>query len=65
MRKKVRVRKYRHPRLKFVVNYREAGKRKRKFFETKEQAQSFAAFKNAELRKFGVEGAEFSSRLRE
>jgi len=65
MRKKVRVRKYRHPRLKFVVNYREAGKRKRKFFETKEEAQSFAAFKNAELRKCGVEGAEFSSRLRE
>jgi integrase len=65
MRKKVRVRKYRHPRLKFVVNYREAGKRKRKFFETKEQAESFAAFKNAELRKFGVEGTEFSSRLRE
>jgi len=65
MRKKIRVRKYRHPWLKFVVNYREAGKRKRKFFETKEQAESFAAFKNAELRKFGVEGAEFSSRLRE
>jgi integrase len=48
-----------------VVNYREAGKRKRSFFETKEQAKSFAAFKNAELRKYGIEGSEFSSRLRE
>lgn len=65
MRKRFRVRKYQHPHLKFVVNYREEGKRKRKFFETREQANAFAAFKNAELRKFGVEGAEFSSRLRE
>ncbi len=65
MRKRFQVRKYKHPRLKFVVNYREAGKRKRSFFETREQANAFAAFKNAQLRKFGVEGAEFSSRLRE
>src|SRR6266404_1262027 len=65
MRKRFQVRKYKHPRLKFVVNYREAGKRKRSFFETREQANAFAAFKNAQLRKFGVEGAELSSRLRE
>jgi integrase len=65
MRKRFQVRKYKHPRLKFVVNYREAGKRKRSFFETKEQASAFAAFKNAQLRKSGLEGAEFSSRLRE
>ncbi len=65
MRKRFQVKKYKHPRLKFVVNYREAGKRKRSFFETREQANAFAAFKNAQLRKFGVEGAEFSSRLRE
>jgi integrase len=66
--RKVRVRRYsdsNRPHFKFVVNYREAGKRKRKFFEAKEPAAAFAAFKNAELRKFGVEGAEFSSRLRE
>jgi integrase len=65
--RKIRVRKYsdsNRPHFKFVVNYREAGKRKRKFFEAKEPASAFAAFKNAELRKFGVEGAEFSSRLR-
>src|ERR1017187_8911135 len=65
MKKRFQVKKYKHPRLKFVVNYREAGKRKRSFFETKEQASAFAAFKNAQLRKSGLEGAEFSSRLRE
>jgi hypothetical protein len=66
--RKVRVRRYtdsNRPHLKFVVNYREAGKRKRSFFETKGQAEAFAAFKNAELRKHGIAGSEFSSRLRE
>jgi len=62
--KKIRVRGYKHPRLKFVVNYREAGKRKRKFFETKAAADSFATFKNAELRRNGIEHAEFPSALR-
>jgi integrase len=46
------------------VNYREAGKRKRTFFETKEQAASFVAFKNAELRRNGIEHAEFPTALR-
>jgi integrase len=67
MKRKVRVHKYadsNRPHLKFVVNYREAGKRKRSFFETKEQADSFAAFKNAELKRNGVEGAEFPTALR-
>jgi len=65
--RKIRVRKYsdsNRPHLKFVVNYREAGKRKRSFFESKEQANSFAAFKNAELRRNGVEHAEFPTALR-
>ena len=65
--RKVRVRKYsdgNRLHLKFVVNYREAGKRKRSFFETKEQAESFAAFKNAELKRNGVEGSEFPTSLR-
>ena len=64
---KIRVRKYtdsNRPHLKFVVNYREAGKRRRSFFETKEQAQSFAAFKNAELKRNGIEHAEFPTSLR-
>jgi integrase len=65
--RKIRVRKYsdsNRPHLKFVVNYRESGKRKRSFFETKEQAESFVAFKNAELKRNGVEHAEFPTALR-
>jgi hypothetical protein len=65
--RKIRVRRYRdgnRPHLKFIVNYREAGKRKRSFFETKDAADSFAAFKNAELKRNGVEGAEFPTALR-
>lgn len=65
--RKIRVRKYtdiNRPHLKFVVNYREAGKRKRSFFEAKEQAESFAAFKNAELKRNGIEHAEFPTALR-
>src|SRR5215510_14770145 len=65
--RKIKVRKYRaeqSPHLKFVVNFREAGKRKRTFFETREQAQSFVAFKNAELKRNGIEGAEFPTKLR-
>src|SRR5437016_13181808 len=66
-RRKIKVRKYRdhnRPNLHFVVNHREAGKRKRSFFETKEQANSFVAFKNAELKRNGFEHAEFSTALR-
>ena len=65
--RKIRVRRYtdsNRPHLKFVVNYREAGKRKRSFFETKEQAESFVAFKNAELKRNGIEHAEFPTSLR-
>src|SRR5262249_42129242 len=67
MRQKIRTRKYsdsNRPHLKFVVNYREAGKRKRTFFETKEAASSFVAFKNAELKHNGVEHAEFPTAIR-
>ena len=65
--RKIKVRRYRdrnRPHWKFVVNYREAGKRKRKFFETEPQAKSFATFKNAELRRNGIFHAEFPERLR-
>ncbi len=65
--RKIRVRKYsdsNRPHFKFVVNYREARKRKRKFFEAKEPASAFAAFKNAELNRNGAEHAEFSTELR-
>ena len=52
------------PHLRFVVNYREDRKRKRKFFETEAGAKSFAAFKNAELKKNGLVHAEFPEKLR-
>jgi integrase len=65
--RKIRAREYNskeRPHLEFVVNYREAGKRKRSFFETEAQAKSFAALKNAELAKHGIEHAEFPTALR-
>jgi integrase len=64
---KIKRRRYsdsNRPHLKFVVNYREGGKRKRTFFETKEAADSFVAFKNAELKRNGIEGAEFPTTIR-
>jgi integrase len=42
-----------------VVNYREDGKRKRRFFEKKDRAQSFADERNIELRNREVTRAEF------
>jgi integrase len=65
--RKIKVTKYsdsNRPHFKFVVNYREAGQRRRKFFGSKEQAQSFAGFKNAELKRSGIAHAEFPERLR-
>src|SRR5437667_1203951 len=65
--RKIRVRKYsdsNRPHLKFVVNYREAGKRKRRFFETKADADTFAGNRNIELKNAGREGAEFPTALR-
>jgi integrase len=65
--RKIKVRNYRHKKrshLKFVVNYREAGNRKRSFFETEAAAKSFAALKNSELIRHGKEGAEFPTALR-
>jgi integrase len=52
------------PHLKFVVNYREAGKRKRTYFETRDAAQSFAAFKEKEREQDGIKHAEFPTALR-
>jgi len=66
-RHKIRVRKYRdsaRPHLKFVVNYREAGKRKRAFFETMNEGDTFAQNRNIELKNSGREGAEFPTSLR-
>src|SRR5262245_26213128 len=66
-RRKIKVRKYKdenRPNLKFVVGYREAGKRKRSFFETKEAADSFASFKNVERKRNGIAHSEFPEKLR-
>src|SRR5438874_494088 len=65
---KFRVRVYadsNRPHLKFVVNGRENGKRTRRFFETKKEADSYAQEKRIELQNKGREGAEFPSKLRE
>jgi integrase len=63
--RKITVTKYTgHPKYRFVLNFREDGKRKREFYETRAPAMAEAARKKAELEKFGIEGAEFSSRLR-
>jgi integrase len=65
--RKIRVKIYsdvNRPHLKFVVNYREAGQRKRRFFEAKEPAKTFAALKNIELQRNGTEHAEFPTALR-
>src|SRR4029450_1953312 len=65
--RKIKVRRYsdsNRPHLKFVVNYREEGKRKRSFFETELHAKSFALSKNVELQRNGIEHAEFPTALR-
>jgi integrase len=65
--RKIKVRKYNNPQrphLKFVVGFRQAGKRSQKFFETKEEATAFAGFKNAERKQNGLAHAEFPEKLR-
>jgi integrase len=64
---KFRVRRYgdsQRAHLKFVVTGRENGKRARRFFTTKAEAETYAQQKNIELRNKGTEGAEFPSWLR-
>jgi integrase len=64
MRTKFRVKKYKSARGRFVVEGRENGKRSRKFFATKSEADTYASRKNIELENFGREHAEFPERLR-
>ena len=62
-----RLRPYRdsnRPTLRFVVNFQENGKRARKFFETKREADTFTQARNIEFQNQGREGAEFPSWLR-
>jgi integrase len=65
--RKITVRRYNdpsRPNLKFVVRYRETGKPRRRFFESEAAAKSFAAWLNAEMKRNGVEGAQFPLALR-
>ena len=62
--KAFRVRPYAHPRLKFLVVSHIDGKRERKFFETRREAETYAQLKEIELLNQGVEGATFSTELR-
>src|SRR5262249_22710901 len=52
------------PQFKFMINYREAGKRRRTFFKTEAAAKSWVKWKNGEYDKQGREHAEFPSNLR-
>src|SRR4029453_4304888 len=64
---KIKVREYRNrqrPHLKYYIRFREAGRTRRQFFETQEQAKSEADFRNAELKQNGREHAEFPTWLR-
>jgi integrase len=64
---KIKVREYRNPQrphLKFYISYREGGRTRRQFFETKEQARAEASFRNMEREKNGIEHAEFPTAWR-
>src|SRR4051794_27184330 len=67
MRSAYRVTEYSHsdrPWLKYVVSSHVAGKRERKFFETKKEAEAYAQRKEIELGNQGREGAAFPTELR-
>ena len=59
-----RIKKYKHPRLKYVVRSKITGKWERKFFETKAEAETFVQQKEIELLNQGREGVQFPSWLR-
>jgi integrase len=52
------------PQLKFVVNYREAEKRKRKFFEVESLAKTWVELRKIQAKNKGSEHVEFSTSLR-
>src|SRR5215831_8687246 len=59
-----RVKKYKHPRLKWVVRSKLSGRWERKFFETKGDADTYVQLKENELLNQGKEGATFPTALR-
>jgi len=64
MRKRFRLKPYRWARLKWVVDGSMNGKRVRRFFATKQEAETYCAMKNTELLNKGIEGAQFPTSLR-
>jgi len=64
MRKRFKVKPYRWARAEWVVDGSMNGKRLRRFFETKAEANSWCAMKNTELLNQGAEGTLYDSRLR-
>jgi integrase len=59
-----RIKKYKHPRLKYVVRSKISGKWQRKFFQTKAEAQTYVEQKEIELLNQGREAVQFPSWLR-
>ena len=59
-----RIKKYKHPRLKYVVRSKISGRWERKFFETKAEAQTYVQQKDVELLNQGREAVQFPSWLR-
>jgi integrase len=64
MRKRFKVKPYKWSRLQWVVDGSINGKRVRKFFATKQEADSWCTMKNTELFNKGVEGAMYDTSLR-
>jgi len=64
VKKAFRVLPYTDKRYKFVVRGKIGGRWKRKYFAKKNEAETYAEFKNIELVNQGREGAEFPSWLR-
>jgi integrase len=59
-----RIRPYKHPKLKYVVRSKLAGKWERKFFASKAEAETYVQQKETELLNEGKEGVNFPSWLR-
>jgi Site-specific recombinase XerD len=59
-----RIKPYKHPRLKFVVRSKVTGKWERRFFQTKSEAETYAAQKEIELLNHGTEAMAFPTELR-
>ena len=67
VKKPFRVRPYAdpaRPTLNFIVTFRQAGKRRRKFFSTKKEADAFGQLLKVEFENPGAEGVTFPTALR-